>query len=60
MTGGNQLKLSAIVNGTAFGDAILAAHAPRRRGRRHQRRRQHPVLAHGRLRHRRLDARSSG
>jgi cyanophycinase len=26
MTGGNQLKLSAIVNGTAFGDAILAAH----------------------------------
>ncbi len=25
MTGGNQLKLSAIVNGTAFGDAILAA-----------------------------------
>ncbi len=27
MTGGNQLKLSAIVNGTAFGDAITAAHA---------------------------------
>jgi len=27
MTGGNQLKLSAIVNGTAFGDAIHAAHA---------------------------------
>jgi cyanophycinase len=27
MTGGNQLKLSAIVNGTAFGDAIKAAHA---------------------------------
>jgi cyanophycinase len=26
MTGGNQLKLSAIVNGTAFGDAICAAH----------------------------------
>jgi cyanophycinase len=26
MTGGNQLKLSAIVNGTAFGDAIGAAH----------------------------------
>jgi cyanophycinase len=26
MTGGNQLKLSAIVNGTAFGDAIKAAH----------------------------------
>jgi cyanophycinase len=26
MTGGNQLKLSAIVNGTAFGDAISAAH----------------------------------
>jgi len=26
MTGGNQLKLSAIVNGTAFGDAIAAAH----------------------------------
>jgi cyanophycinase len=26
MTGGNQLKLSAIVNGTAFGDAIVAAH----------------------------------
>jgi cyanophycinase len=26
MTGGNQLKLSAIVNGTAFGDAIRAAH----------------------------------
>jgi len=25
MTGGNQLKLSAIVNGTAFGDAIRAA-----------------------------------
>jgi cyanophycinase len=26
MTGGNQLKLSAIVDGTAFGDAITAAH----------------------------------
>jgi cyanophycinase len=26
MTGGNQLKLSAIVNGTPFGDAIKAAH----------------------------------
>lgn len=26
MTGGNQLKLSAIVNGTAFGEAIKAAH----------------------------------
>ncbi len=26
MTGGNQLKLSAIVNGTPFGEAILAAH----------------------------------
>ncbi|MEP7092106.1 MAG: cyanophycinase [Nocardioidaceae bacterium] len=26
MTGGNQLKLSAIVSGTAFGDAIIAAH----------------------------------
>jgi cyanophycinase len=26
MTGGNQLKLSAIVNGTAFGEAIVAAH----------------------------------
>ena len=26
MTGGNQLKLSAIVNGTSFGDAIKAAH----------------------------------
>ncbi len=27
MTGGNQLKLSGIVNGTAFGDAITAARA---------------------------------
>lgn len=27
MTGGNQLKLSAIINGTAFGAAIRAAHA---------------------------------
>jgi cyanophycinase len=27
MTGGNQLKLSAIVNGTAFGEAIRAAHS---------------------------------
>jgi len=27
MTGGNQLKLSAIVSGTPVGDAILAAHA---------------------------------
>jgi cyanophycinase len=26
MTGGNQLKLSAVVNGTPFGDAIRAAH----------------------------------
>jgi cyanophycinase len=26
MTGGNQLKLSAVINGTAFGDAIRAAH----------------------------------
>jgi cyanophycinase len=26
MTGGNQLKLAAVVNGTAFGDAIHAAH----------------------------------
>jgi cyanophycinase len=26
MTGGNQLKLSAIINGTAFGDAIRRAH----------------------------------
>ena len=33
MTGGNQLKLSATVNGTAFGEAIKAAHrrASRRR-----------------------------
>lgn len=27
MTGGNQLKLSAIINGTAFGDAIKDAHS---------------------------------
>jgi cyanophycinase len=27
MTGGNQLKLSAFVTGTPFGDAIIAAHA---------------------------------
>ena len=27
MTGGNQLKLSAFVTGTPFGDAIVAAHA---------------------------------
>jgi cyanophycinase len=27
MTGGNQLKLSAIINGTPFGDAIKGAHA---------------------------------
>jgi cyanophycinase len=27
MTGGNQLKLSAIINGTPFGEAIRAAHA---------------------------------
>jgi cyanophycinase len=27
MTGGNQLKLSAFITGTAFGDAIIAAHA---------------------------------
>jgi len=26
MTGGNQLKLSSIVSGTAFGDAVVAAH----------------------------------
>ncbi len=26
MTGGNQLKLSAVINGTAFGDAIREAH----------------------------------
>lgn len=26
MTGGNQLKLSAIINGTAFGEALRAAH----------------------------------
>ncbi len=26
MTGGNQLKLSGIVNGTVFGDALVAAH----------------------------------
>lgn len=26
MTGGNQLKLASIINGTAFGEAILAAH----------------------------------
>ena len=26
MTGGNQLKLSGVVNGTAFGDAVAAAH----------------------------------
>ncbi|MBY9073458.1 cyanophycinase [Nocardioides sp. WL0053] len=26
MTGGNQLKLSAVISGTAFGDAIKAAH----------------------------------
>lgn len=27
MTGGNQLKLSGVVSGTPFGDAIIAAHA---------------------------------
>ena len=50
MTGGNQLKLSAVIAGTPFGDAIIAAH---RRGAvvgGTSAGRQHPVLAHGRLR----------
>ena len=50
MTGGNQLKLSAIVCGTPVGDADRARPPARRGGRRHLRRRQHPVVAHGGVR----------
>ena len=50
MTGGNQLKLSSFITGTAFGDAILAAlrsAVPSSAGRR---RRSHPGRAHDRVR----------
>ena len=55
MTGGNQLKLSAIVCGTPLGDAIVDAHARGAVVAGTSAGRQHPVLAHGRLRRRRGD-----
>ena len=55
MTGGNQLKLSTVIAGTPFGQAIIEARATRRHHRRDLRGREHPVLAHGGLRPRRVD-----
>ena len=60
MTGGNQVKLATLIVGTPLGAAILAAH---RRGALvagTSAGRQHPVRAHGVVRQRRRDARSSG
>ena len=59
MTGGNQLKLSAIVCGTPVGDAIVAAHRARRGRGRHVGRRQHPVQPHAGLRRRRHHAQAA-
>jgi cyanophycinase len=50
-TGGNQLRLSTILGGTAGGQADPRAQRRRRAGGRHQRRRQHPQRAHDRVRH---------
>ena len=50
MTGGNQLKLSAVVSGTAFGERAQGRPSPWRGHRRHVGRRERPVVAHGRLR----------
>ena len=52
-TGGNQLRLTTLLGGTPVARLIRAAQRARRDGRRHQRRRQHPVRAHDRLRRRR-------
>ena len=54
MTGGNQLKLSTVIAGTPSVEAIVDG--PRARGhhRRHLGGGQHPVLAHGRVRSRRV------
>ena len=60
MTGGNQLKLSAFITGTPFGDGDRGGVPARRRRRRHVGRGQHPGRAHDRLRLRRLDPASSG
>ncbi len=55
MTGGNQLKLSAIICGTPLGDAVVRAHERGAVVGRYVGRRQHPVVPHGRLRRRRSD-----
>ena len=60
MTGGNQLKLSTVIAGTPFGEAIVAAHGRGVTIGGHVGWRQHPVLAHGRFRHRAARHRSSG
>ncbi len=53
-TGGNQLRLTTLLGGTPVAKLIRARNARGVHGRRHQRRRQHPVRAHDRLRRRRL------
>ena len=50
MTGGNQLKLAAVVTGTAFGRRGHRRPRPRCRRRRYVGRREHPGRAHDRLR----------
>ncbi len=60
MTGGNQLKLSAVICGTPVGDAVVRAHARGAVVGGHLGRGQHPVVPHGRLRRSGRHTRSSG
>ena len=55
LSGGNQIKLSQVVTGTAFGDAIVGPAPGRPYGRRHLGRRQRHERAHGGLRDARGD-----
>ena len=59
MTGGNQLKLSTVIAGTPVRPGDPGRPRPRRHHRGHLGRRQHPVLAHGGLRTRRVHAQAA-
>ena len=50
LTGGNQLRLSSTIGGTRLAEAIAARFRARRRGGRHQRRRERDEQPHDRVR----------
>ena len=60
LTGGNQMRLSAMIGGTRFEQVVREANQNRRDRGRHQRRGVDPLRPHGRARRQRRHARSSG